>query len=174
MKANELRTRRWCFTLNNPSEDLSRFIDELMQRVRVRYVVVGRETAPTTGTLHWQGFIEFENPATFKQVQARIPNAHIEPARGTNQQNRDYCTKSGDYEERGELRVQVQVHEQAHEVVKLIVSGLNPATIALQYPELAGYVVKNYNALRAIYRDATYADTEYLKLYTIQPSEGNE
>lgn len=169
------RTRKWIFTLNNPDKDLSRFIDELMERVRVRYVVVGRETAPTTGTPHWQGFIEFENPATFEQVQARIPGAHIEPARGSAWQNRAYCTKGGDFEERGQITERVQVHEQAHEVLALIQAGLNPVEIALNQPELAGYVVKHYHALRSIYKDVSYKYFQRLPmLRRIQQDEHDE
>ena len=149
----QIRTRRWVFTLNNPTEKLEDFIKQLTERVAVRYIIVGREIAPTTNTLHWQGFVEFDNPATFKQVQGRIPRAHIEPAKGSNSQNKEYCSKSGDFVEHGQLFTRVQTSEQAHEVIKLISQGIPPTTIALEHPALTAYVVNHYRALRDIYGD---------------------
>ena len=159
---NKIRTRRWVFTLNNPTEDLGEFIDYLTNRVAVRYIVVGRETAPTTGTMHWQGFVEFQNPATFKQVQGRIPKAHIEPAKGSNRQNREYCIKSGDFMERGQLYTREATSDNAHEVITMIMEGIDPLTVALNNPNLASYIVKHYRALRDIYRDVKYRLDNFL------------
>lgn len=52
------------------------------------------ERAPTTGQLHLQGFIVLKKKGTFNAVKALFPGAHIERARGTQQQNIDYCSKS--------------------------------------------------------------------------------
>ena len=164
------RTRRWVFTLNNPKGNLDDFIKQLTERVAVRYVVVGRETAPTTGTLHWQGFVEFNNPATFNQVKDRLYGAHVEPAKGSNSQNRDYCTKSGDFVEHGQLFTRVQTSEQAHEVIKLIAEGLAPTEIALLHPALTAYIVNHYRPLRDIYYDFKYLDEVKAKWATLRGS----
>jgi hypothetical protein len=153
MNENKKRTRRWVFTLNNPEGEINEFIESLTRNVAVRYIVIGKEVAPTTGTVHWQGFVEFENAATFKQVQQRIERAHIEPAKGSNSQNRDYCTKGNDFVEYGTLFTRVQGSEQATEVVKLISSGMSPAEIAIEYQALSAYIVNHYRALRDIYND---------------------
>lgn len=153
MNENKKRTRRWVFTLNNPEGEINEFIESLTSNVAVRYIVIGKEVAPTTGTVHWQGFVEFENAATFKQVQQRIERAHIEPAKGSNSQNRDYCTKGNDFVEYGKLFTRVQGSEQATEVVKLISSGMSPAEIAIEYQALSAYIVNHYRALRDIYND---------------------
>ena len=155
------RTRRWVFTLNNPEGDINVFMESLTSKVAVRYVVIGKEHAPTTNTLHWQGFIEFENAATFNQVKKRIERAHIEPAKGSNTQNRDYCTKCGDFVEYGTLLTRVQTSEQASEAVRLIKSGMRPVDIALEYQALSAYVVNHYRALRDIYNDIHGVDGSY-------------
>lgn len=147
------RTRRWVFTLNNPEGEINEFIESLTSNIATRYIVVGKEVAPTTGTLHWQGFVEWENAATFNQMKKRIEGAHIEPAKGSNSQNRDYCTKGNDFEEYGTLLTRVQTSEQASEVVKLIASGMSPSEIALEYQALSAYVVNHYRALRDMYSD---------------------
>lgn len=150
---NTTRTRRWVFTLNNPEGEINEFIESLTTSVATRYAVVGVEVAPTTGTLHWQGFVEFENAATFNQVKQRIKQAHIEPAKGSNSQNRDYCTKGNDFVEYGTLFTRVQTSEQASEVVKLIVKGMSPSEIAAEYQAFSAYVVNHYRALRDMYND---------------------
>ena len=153
MSENNTRTRRWVFTLNNPTGEIKEFIETLTSRVALRYVVIGKEFAPTTGTLHWQGFVEFENPATFNQVKKRIEGAHVEPAKGSNRQNRDYCTKCNDFVEHGTLLTRVQTSEQASEVVQLIIDGMSPSEIAVKYQALSAYVVNHYRALRDMYDD---------------------
>jgi len=152
-KNENRRTRRWVFTLNNPKGDINEFMESLTSKVATRYVVIGKEHAPTTGTLHWQGFVEFENAATFKQVQQRIEGAHIEPAKGSNSQNRDYCTKGNDFVEYGTLFTRVQTSEQAHEVVQLMVKGMSPVEIAGTYQALTAYVVNHYRALSEMFND---------------------
>ena len=158
---NTRRTRRWVFTLNNPEGEIKDFIENLTSNIATRYIVIGKERAPTTGTLHWQGFVEFENAATFNQVKKRIEGAHIEPAMGSNSQNRDYCSKSGDFVEYGKLFTRVQTSEQASEAVRLISSGMRPVDIALEYQALSAYVVNHYRALRDIYNDIHGVDGSY-------------
>jgi len=85
------RTRAWCFTLNNPTERDKRALLALAQTSR--YVIAQLEHAPTTGTPHYQGYIVFHDGKSFHALHRAMPRAHFEPARGTAQQNYDYCTK---------------------------------------------------------------------------------
>lgn len=158
---NARRTRRWVFTLNNPKGEINEFIESLTKSVATRYLVVGKELAPTTGTLHWQGFVEWENAATFNQMKQRIEGAHIEPAKGSNSQNRDYCTKGNDFAEYGQLFTRVQTSEQASEVVRLIVVGMKPSEIAAIHQALSAYVVNHYRALRDMYNDLHGVNDRY-------------
>lgn len=100
---NVRRSRNFCFTVNNYSDaDLS-----LLQSVKSRYVCYGKETAPTSKTPHLQGFISFEHAKTFSRVKSLLPaGCHIEVARGSPAENREYCAKDGDFFENGELPVQ--------------------------------------------------------------------
>ena len=67
----------------------------------VAYLVFGREVAPTTGTPHLQGYVRFNTRKRFACVRRLLPQCHLTSARGSPQQNRDYCCKDGDYEEFG-------------------------------------------------------------------------
>lgn len=59
-------------------------------------MVVGLETAPTTGQKHLQGYIEFTKKVRPIGVMSeKLPGAHWEVARGNRAQNVAYCTKEG-------------------------------------------------------------------------------
>jgi len=91
------KTRRYCFTINNYS------VLPTFDETKLCYLVFGKEIAPTTATPHLQGYLELKTPQRISYLH-KIPgfeSAHFLPARGTAQQNRDYCTKGGDYNEFG-------------------------------------------------------------------------
>ena len=96
------RACNWVFTLNNPTADDEAAIEQLFEREQVRYCVYGRELAPTTGTLHLQGFIRFIGRRQFNHVRDLLPRSHIEVARGSAAQAAAYCKKDGDYVEFGD------------------------------------------------------------------------
>lgn len=98
------KTNNYCFTVNNYTEDDELLIYGLIEHAK--YVVVGRETAPSTGTPHYQGFVCFNSAREFSGVQRLLPEgAHIErKAPGsTFKQASDYCKKGGDFFEYGTL-----------------------------------------------------------------------
>lgn len=82
------KARHWCFTLNNPETDILDFDDQ-----NIIYAIYQLEIAPETGTVHFQGYIVLKVKQRLTWVRSILPRAHWEVARGTPQQNRDYCTK---------------------------------------------------------------------------------
>ena len=94
-------SRRYVFTINNPNEDSIDLILRLSAQDYCKYIVYGRENAPTTGTFHLQGFVIFNTPQRCGAVRGYLPGAHIEPAIGTSFQCREYCIKDGDFVEFG-------------------------------------------------------------------------
>lgn len=91
------RHRAYCFTINNYNDDDIARLDS----VDCQYIVYGREVAPTTGTPHLQGYVHF---SAGKSVSAarKLVKGHLTPAKGTAEQNFDYCTKEGKFTERGD------------------------------------------------------------------------
>ena len=91
--------RRWCFTLNNYDEEEPwRKVDELAEQKSIKYLVVGREMAPSTGTRHLQGYVEYFNCRSFNGTSRHVHaifggNAHIEVAHSSLNENYVYCTK---------------------------------------------------------------------------------
>lgn len=92
------RFRSFVFTLNNYSvEDIARLSVPFAE---VRYICFQREIAPSSGTRHLQGYAYSDSARSVSAWQAIIGRgAHIERARGTPEQCRDYCTKEETREE---------------------------------------------------------------------------
>lgn len=56
------------------------------------------------GTPHLQGYIYFANARLFSAVRTLLTSrAHVEVAKGSPEQNRDYCSKGGSFYESGEI-----------------------------------------------------------------------
>lgn len=102
--------KHWCFTINNYTNDDKQKLTDLWQGVdsgnptsAIRYLVWGEEVGEQ-GTPHLQGYISFLARRTFNYVKSTVgTRAHIEKAKGTPAQNREYCTKDGAYTEFGQV-----------------------------------------------------------------------
>lgn len=95
-------SKHFVFTHNNyTAVDLQRYRDLFADNGRIHYAVFGQEVAPTTGTRHLQGYVCFVARTRVRTVRALFPGAHVEIARGTPVQCRDYCRKDGDFTEFG-------------------------------------------------------------------------
>lgn len=101
------KSRGWCFTINNWTED--EFY--LVKNTNCTYLVMGKETAPGSGTPHLQGYCYFRTPKSLPSVKALSgwPRAHLEIARGTISQAVDYCKKDGAWVECGTQPTDVAV-----------------------------------------------------------------
>lgn len=103
------RSRGWVFTLFSYAANEVIRLRELGRSglESTKYVVFGRERCPQTGRRHLQGYIYFSAKKTMVSVKRCLGDgfghAHLEIANGTAVQNREYCTKEGDYEEFGQL-----------------------------------------------------------------------
>lgn len=73
-------------------------------RLNPTFLIMGKETCPTSGTKHFQGYVEFQKKvlgsAMARRVEQTFPRAgtgthsiHYEISAGTAQQNIEYCSK---------------------------------------------------------------------------------
>ncbi len=94
------RVTRYCFTLNNYTEENVEHI-KLFARNRCSYLVAGREVGES-GTPHLQGFLILKTSQRLSYLQRRLSNlAHYEQALGSNEQAANYCKKEGNFFEVG-------------------------------------------------------------------------
>lgn len=89
------RYRHFRGTQNN-YEDTT-LLDQLQG---VKYVVYGKELAPTTGTPHLQWHIWFTSPKTHSAATKLLPGCHVLPSDFPSE-SIEYCKKDGDFTERG-------------------------------------------------------------------------
>ena len=87
--------RRWCFTLNNPTEEEKEYFSSLFAEHigLVRYLVYQVEQGES-GTPHIQGYIELTKQVRWKRIKTLLGDrCHLEAARGDFESNEKYCTK---------------------------------------------------------------------------------
>lgn len=97
------QSRRWCFTINNYSDDDQARLRIFHNDNPTSYLIFGREVA-ASGTPHLQGFVVFPTNRRLNNVKRTIcPRGHFEIARGTSKQAADYCKKEGDFDEYGQV-----------------------------------------------------------------------
>lgn len=89
----QIRSRNWLGTYNNPKPE---FIIEYLEKwhtiAKARYVCGQLEKAPTTGTIHIQFFMNFEQPASLAALKKHCNVAHFEQVKVDNGAA-SYCMK---------------------------------------------------------------------------------
>lgn len=92
------RARGYTMTVNNYKiEELENIKRELHSNTVESYII-GKEVG-SNGTPHLQIYVYFKNAKSFNSVKVMFPRAHIEKAKGNKEQNFNYCSKDGAYEE---------------------------------------------------------------------------
>lgn len=140
------RSDRWLFVLNNYTEaEVLKLTNRLTGSERVKYVVFGKEIAPTTGTPHLQGFIIINyrinlagiiklfdvkrngvNPVHFRISTCKDVNDAAE-----------YCKKDGDVFEHGTLpaaSIQGRDTDLLACITAMKAGMINPSEIRERFP----------------------------------------
>lgn len=86
-----LRKRRFCFTLNNWTEE--EFIKSQNLKKCIGYCI-GKELCPETGTPHLQGYWEFKSQKEWDVIKKELPRANFRECNGDREANIKYCTKN--------------------------------------------------------------------------------
>jgi hypothetical protein len=145
--------RNWCLTLNNWSEDeygaIKRFICG-----ECRYGIIGKETGES-GTPHLQCYVQCGTRRTRRALSRVLGGrAHLEPARGSGEQNRRYCSKDGDVWEFGVLQQQGRrgdlsslLAEARKGATWVSLLETHPAALA-RYPKFVDRVIGTYGPTR--------------------------
>ncbi|AGA18268.1 hypothetical protein [uncultured marine virus] len=81
--------------------NISNLSDPFFGSDKVRYAVFGKERGVLNGAPHLQGYVALMSKARFSAMHKALPNSHVEQAKGNEEQNYQYCTKDGEFEEFG-------------------------------------------------------------------------
>lgn len=122
------KARSFCYTLNNWTENEI----ESLRKVKCKYQIIGKEVGES-GTNHLQGYLSFDNPRSFNAIRKICPRWHLEIARGSPQDNYEYCTKEGNYEEFGE-RPEQGKRTDLNEIKNEIINGKKIDDIVMEQP----------------------------------------
>lgn len=102
MTDSKKQARRWCFTLNNYTDEE---IDRLKNWKTVDYIIYGKEIGEN-GTPHLQGYVELGHPVKLTTLKNILKRAHWECAKGNSTSNIAYCSKDNDTFSQGEIKHQ--------------------------------------------------------------------
>lgn len=92
------KSRKWQITINNPKEkgfDHEAIKNELSEMKPIVYYCMADEIGLEQKTPHTHVFLSGTTPIRFSSLKKRFPDAHIEQARGTCEENKTYIEKSG-------------------------------------------------------------------------------
>ena len=92
----DVRSKGWCFTLNNWTEEEYKAILSHCHSESVCQYIIGKEVGEQ-GTPHLQGYLRGKNVirlSTLKKINNRW---HLEVAKGAPEDNLKYCSKGGDF-----------------------------------------------------------------------------
>lgn len=173
-------SRKYQLTFNNPQEHgfSHNVIKTTLETFSgLLYWCMGDETGEN-GTYHTHLYVAFRNAVEFLTIQQRFHGAHIEAAKGSHQQNRDYVRKEGKwlndakhetsvpgtFEESGELPSDPDKRQkQSEAILERIQAGATNAEILREFPSAMNHQ-KSIDAARQEFRAEKFR-TQFRQLY---------
>lgn len=140
--------RNYCFTYFYKDEDEIQNIRDLGEGYK--YMCFGKETCPTTGRKHLQGWFSLKNQRTIKSVIKDFKGWHLEPCRGNIEQNETYCKKEGNYEHIGEKPKQGE-RTDLNNLKDKVLNGTKVDSICVENPMAVHQYGRTLDRLEAIY-----------------------
>lgn len=135
------RAKRYVFTCNN-------YVDEPTLTPPCSYLLYGKEVGDS-GTPHLQGYMEFSVPVSIQDIHLLpgLQRAHLDIARGSFQDNYNYCTKEGDYTELGNPSPGAGRRTDFERIRDLIISKPNRAVLRDIADMFPAQFVRNYKGI---------------------------
>lgn len=152
---NRRKSRTWCMTINNPAAGLA---NDIKACDFIKAGIVGEERG-ANGTPHLQIYVQTKRHMLFNTFRNKIFNAlairpHIEIARGSVDQNVEYCSKEdenpltwGTFSSQGR-RTDIK------DIYEMIKNGKKDHVILDKYPAQYMHMYKGINTAREVLRQA--------------------
>ncbi len=91
------KSRNWCFTLNNFTEEDFDKIDAWHTLNPTAYIIYGKEAGEETETPHLQGYVHLKAPQAMSFLKRFLPRARLAICKGSPEENIAYCSKEDDH-----------------------------------------------------------------------------
>jgi len=138
------QSKRWCFTVNNPGEWRPLYMPEIMDYIcwELEHAADAVNNIPA-GTPHIQGYVRFKARKYMAAAKELIHHgAHMEPAKGTEQQNKTYCSKEGLLVEQGVFDASIGARNNQGartdiaDAIDKLKAGTNRQTVFMEHLDL--------------------------------------
>lgn len=103
--------KRWCFTLNNYSENDKILLTEKFNSSKDLYII-GEEIGES-GTPHLQGYVNFSNKIRLTALKKINPKIHWEKCKGSEEDNIKYCSKDNKYVTNFKIKKPLKIIERS-------------------------------------------------------------
>lgn len=178
--AKDSQCRKWQITINNPEKygfTHEKIKELLSQFTSISYWCMSDEIGEE-GTYHTHVYFVLSSATRFSTVKNKFNGPHIEPVKGTSQQNRDYVFKEGKWEkdkkketnlsdtheEFGEMPFDRQGYRSdLEDLYDMIKSGMTTYEILEENPSYMLNLDK-IDRVRTIYLQSKYKSTRRLDL----------
>lgn len=146
MNVTQHAIKRWIIVVNNWTDDELQALQESASTLW-QYLIIAKEVGES-GTPHLQCFGILKNKRRRRQV-SQLPGlsrAHLEMARGTNKEASDYCKKTPDYDEYGELPASQGKRNEFERFREWLIeqdSRPTDAEVFIEFPSLYGRYRQN-------------------------------
>lgn len=138
MDPSQSSSRNWCFTLNTPKDEDRDDLLSLVGTKSISYMIIGLEKGEKTEHPHLQGYVHFVKGVTLKFLKDKLcDRAHFEMCKGSSSSNIDYCSKDGDFKEKGD-RPRMGSRTDLANIRSLVSSGVAMNKIAFESSSLQG------------------------------------
>lgn len=99
--ALEKRSRGWCWTLNNYTEEEFNHLKKVSTLSTVQKCIIGKEVGKIENTPHLQGYFYWTYPKKMKDMKLINERMHLEPQKGSFMDQAIYCTKDQHFYQKG-------------------------------------------------------------------------
>lgn len=172
--ARESAYRKYQLTINNPA--LHGFTHDVIKQNLEQFKGCDYwclcDEIGEQGTPHTHVYAAFENAVLFSTMQRRFYGAHIEAAKGTHRENRDYIRKEGKwrdtdkaetnlletFEESGELPAESDKRvKQSEAILAMVEDGASDGEILRAYPSSMNHL-KNIEQARQTFLEEKFRE----------------
>nr|AKM52583.1 replication associated protein [Goose circovirus] len=133
-KSGNYSYKRWVFTINNPTFEDYCAVVEFCNLENCKFAIVGEEKGEKEGTPHLQGFLSLRKNAKAAAIEEKLGGrAWLSRARGSDEENEEYCAKERTYLRVGEPNRKGRSSDLA-DAASDVLAGLPITEVARKYP----------------------------------------